>query len=221
MTVGDSMPRRGRGWVAVYAAFFAAIAAATPAIALGQGATTLPKTTIAPSEGGVSPSAPAAETTPVAAKTPVSARHSVSATHHSKPASYGATTVEPASAMLKLSKDGWAYARPSTSASRVEQVHSGKFVKVTGTTRSYVQVKLKSGATAYVPISAVEMTRPADKVFQLTRDASVTSEPNRWGHKLAEVHHGHSVHVVGIALNYLKIKMKDGVEGYIPQTALE
>jgi hypothetical protein len=27
--------------------------------------------------------------------------------------------------------------------------------------------------------------------------------------------------VVGISLNYMKIRMKDGVEGYIPTTALE
>jgi hypothetical protein len=224
-TPGDSAPRpwSRRGWVAAHAAAFAAaIAAAAPAIALAQGATTLPKTTIAPSEGGAPPASSGAST-PIAAKSPApaAAHHAASVSHHAKPASYSAPTVEPASAMLKLRKDSWAYARPTTSAPPVEQVHSGKFVKVTGTTRSYVQVKLKSGTTAYVPVSAVEMTRPADKVFQLTHDASVMSEPNRWGHKLAEVHRGHSVHVVGIALNYVKIKMKDGVEGYIPQTSLE
>jgi hypothetical protein len=29
------------------------------------------------------------------------------------------------------------------------------------------------------------------------------------------------VHVVGIALNYMKIRMHSGMEGYIPSSALE
>jgi hypothetical protein len=35
------------------------------------------------------------------------------------------------------------------------------------------------------------------------------------------VHQGHAVHVVGIALSYMKIRMKSGLEGYIPSSALE
>jgi len=35
------------------------------------------------------------------------------------------------------------------------------------------------------------------------------------------VHSGHDVHVVGVALNYMKIRMKDGKEGYIPIRSLE
>ncbi|MGC1192849.1 MAG: hypothetical protein WA861_19875, partial [Candidatus Binatus sp.] len=88
-------------------------------------------------------------------------------------------------------------------------------------THYYLQVKLKSGQTGYIDPSAVELVRPADKVFMLTHDAGVLDKPNRWAKKLAEVHQGHNVHVVGLSLNYMRIRMKSGLEGYIPMTALE
>ena len=55
----------------------------------------------------------------------------------------------------------------------------------------------------------------------LTHDAPVLDAPNHWGKKVSEVHQGHAVHVVGIALSYMKIRMKSGLEGYIPASALE
>jgi len=122
---------------------------------------------------------------------------------------------------MKLKEDAWVFTRPTKWSKHVERVHADKYVEITGTTRNYLRVKLKSGQEAYLPISAVEITRPADKIFQLTSNAPVLSEPSHWGKKLSEVHKGHSVHVVGVSLNYMKIRMKDGVEGYIPTTALE
>ena len=113
------------------------------------------------------------------------------------------------------------YSAPAKSSKHIEQLSLGKFVEVTGSTHYYLQVKLKSGQTGYIDPSAVELVRPADKVFVLTHDASVLDKPNRWGKKLAEVHQGHNVHVVGISLNYMRIRMKSGLEGYIPMTALE
>lgn len=146
-------------------------------------------------------------------------------THHrsAKPAvaTVSATEVEPAHARIKLKEDAWVFTRPTKWSKHVERVHADKYVEITGTTRNYLRVKLKSGQEAYLPISAVEITRPADKIFQLTSNAPVLSEPSHWGKKLSEVHKGHSVHVVGVSLNYMKIRMKDGVEGYIPTTALE
>jgi uncharacterized protein YgiM (DUF1202 family) len=136
-------------------------------------------------------------------------------------ASVSATEVEPAHARIKLKEDAWVFTRPTKSSKHVERVHAGKYIEVTGTTRYYLRVKLKSGQEGYLPLSAVEITRPADKIFQLTSNAPVLSEPSHWGKKLSEVHKGHNVHVVGISLNYMKIRMKDGVEGYIPTTALE
>ena len=92
---------------------------------------------------------------------------------------------------------------------------------MTGSTHYYLQVRLKSGQTGYIDPSAVELAKPADKVFVLTHDAGVLDKPNRWGKKVAEVHQNKNVHVVGIALNYVRIRMKSGLEGYIPTTALE
>jgi uncharacterized protein YgiM (DUF1202 family) len=202
------------------------------AVAHAQGSGgALPGTTITPAgEGGSEtpagaptaaelPAQPAAEATP-RKSTHVPARHHA-ASHHARTSESASSAVEPAKAKLRLTQDSWAYTSPAKSSKRVEQVHAGKFVNVTGTTRYYVQVQLKSGATAYVPISAVELTRPADKIFTLTSDAAVLSEPSHYGKKLSEVHRGHKVQVIGIALNYAKIRMKDKLEGFIPLTALE
>jgi hypothetical protein len=133
----------------------------------------------------------------------------------------GSTVVEPTSASLRLKEDSWAYLQPSKSSKRIERLSAGKFINVTGATRDFLQVRLKRGTTAYVLNSAVRLTRSTDKIFQLTSDAAVLSEPTRYGKKLSEVHKGHSVHVVGVSLNYMKIRMRDGLEGYIPQHTLE
>jgi len=183
----------------------------------------LPETTIAPAGGGAPP--PAAdegvpsETAPAPAAVTKQAHHKSHHTRSSKASYSGA--VEPATGMLTLKEDSWAYATPAESSGHVERVHSGKFVNVTGTTRNYLQVKLKSGAVAYVPVTAVELARPTDKVFKLTKDTPVLSVPNHRGKKLAEVHRDHDVHIVGTSVNYMKIRMKDGVEGFISTSALE
>jgi len=219
-----------------------------PALALAQTAPSpgsLPDTAIAPDpeggtgaevaapEGGKNWGAetPADEGSPAPAK-PVSARKPAPAhhyaTHHTAKAVKSAKTapaapadVEPAKGKLRLKQDSWAYSRPSKSAKRIEPVHAGKILNVTGINSSYVRVVLKNGSTAYVPAAAVDLTEPTDKVFQLTSDAPVLSEPSHYGKKISEVHKGHDVHVVGLSLNYLKIRMRDGVEGFIPMTALE
>ncbi len=122
---------------------------------------------------------------------------------------------------MKLIENSYAYERPSRSSKKVEPVHAGKFVNVIGTSRYYAQVKLKSSEIAYVPLTALQLVTPTDKAFVLTADAPVLSAPNHSAKKLAVVHQGKNVHVVGIALNYMKIRMKDGLEGYIPITALQ
>jgi hypothetical protein len=146
------------------------------------------------------------------------ATHHHTVRHHS---SEDTSIIEPAQGHLKLLEDSYAYERPTKSSKKVQPVEAGKFVNEIGTSRYYAQVKLKSSEIAYVPLSALQLVTPTDKSFLLTADASVLSEPNHAAKKLAEVHQGKNVHVVGIALNYMKIRMKDGLEGYIPITALQ
>jgi hypothetical protein len=55
----------------------------------------------------------------------------------------------------------------------------------------------------------------------LTQDAAVLEAPNHWARKLAEVHRSHNVHVIGLALNYMQIRMKSGLIGFIPVSALQ
>ena len=129
--------------------------------------------------------------------------------------------VEPATARLRVIHDGWIYAAPAKSSKKIEHSTIGKFVDVTGSTKYYLQAKLRDGQTGYISASDVELVKPTDKIFLLTQDAAVLEAPNRWAKKLAEVHRSHNVHVIGIALNYLRIQMKSGVTGYIPVTAMQ
>jgi hypothetical protein len=129
--------------------------------------------------------------------------------------------IEPAQGHLKLIHDSFAYELRTPSSKQIEPVHAGKFVNVIGTSRHYAQVKLKNSEIAYIPLTAIQLVKPTDKTFKLTANSVVFSAPNESSSKISEVHKGHDVHAVGIALNYMKIRMKDGKEGFIPIHALE
>ncbi len=171
------------------------------------------------------PSAPAAAVAPpttvepeagAPAATPKARRRTTA--HH---ATVGHFDIEEANARLALKHDTPIYASPTTGAHQLQHGIAGKFVQVTGVTRHWLRVKLKNGATGYVQQKDVDLLKPADKIFSLTKDATVRAEPNPWAKKLSAVHRGHNVHVIGMALNYMKIRMRSGLEGYIPTTALE
>jgi len=132
------------------------------------------------------------------------------------------TTVEPATARLKVQTPGAPiYARASRRGEQIGTLGGDMFVQVTGSTKSYLQVQLKDGRVGYIEPSSVDLVKPYDKQFLLTADSPVYSMPNQWGRKLAEVHRGKYIHVIGQALSYLKIRMKDGTEGYVPMTAAQ
>jgi len=132
------------------------------------------------------------------------------------------TTVEPASARLKVKSVGAPiYAKASSQTEQIGTLSADKYVQVIGSTKSYLQVQLQDGRVGYIEPSSVYMVIPYDKQFLLTADSPVYSTPNQWGNKLAEVHRGKYVHVIGQALSYLKIRMKDGTEGFIPMTAAQ
>jgi len=131
------------------------------------------------------------------------------------------SAVEPAQGHLKLVMNSYAYERPTSSSARIEPVEAGKYVNVIGTSQRYAVVTLKNSEIAYVPLNAVALVNPTDKIFKLTGDSAVLSAPTISAGKIAEVHRGHEVHVVGVGLNYMKIRMKDGKEGYIPVNTLE
>jgi uncharacterized protein YgiM (DUF1202 family) len=129
--------------------------------------------------------------------------------------------VEPAHAVVKLNNDTAVLAKPDKASKQIEQAQSGKFIDITGATHYFLQVKLKSGETGYIDAAAAELVKPTDKIFTLTSDSAVLEKPNKWSKKVSEVHKGHNVHVIGVALDYTKIRMKSGLEGYVPMSALE
>jgi hypothetical protein len=212
--------------MALVAAVVATLTFSAPSFAAGMAEEDVPSTSIVPAEGpsGAAPvNSPASATSPsTSGKTWVPAPKALKPVRHpSSRNSVREPEIEPAQARLKVLQGSPVYAAPTKSSKHVEQLTPDKFVEVTGSTHYYLQVKLKSGQTGYIDPSSVELDRPTDKVFVLTHDALVLDKPNRWGKKVAEVHQSHNVHVVGVALNYMKIRMKSGLEGYIPTTALE
>ncbi|HEX4209743.1 MAG TPA: hypothetical protein VHY56_05085, partial [Candidatus Binataceae bacterium] len=198
----------------------------------------LPDTAIAPADNGPTPATPSPRriTAPRAtapAQRPNDGGGGITASpapivhHHPSPRASSTPIpnlvyeVEPADSRLLLRADTTAYLQPSKMSPVVEQLQAGKFLHVTGATHYFVQAKLKNGSLAYVPSDDVYLTVPADKIFRLTSDTAVLDRPDKWAKQVAIVHQGHDVHVVGVALTYMKIQMKSGLEGYIPSRALE
>jgi hypothetical protein len=203
---------------AVMAAAIAIFAWSAPVLAAGIGEEDVPSTSIVPAEGPNG--APSAGSPSLVSPAPEAAAPKISS-HHASSRSAGPPEIEPAAARLKVLDAAPVYSAPTKSSRKIEQLTPEKFVEVTGATHYYLQVRLKSGQTGYINPSAVELVKPADKVFVLTHDAAVLEKPNRWSRKLSEVHQGHNVHIVGLSLNYMQIRMKNGLEGFIPTSALE
>jgi hypothetical protein len=203
----------------------ATLAWSAPAFAAGLSEEDVPATSIVPAEG---PGDAAPANSPSSTKTPSAPAASGMAPapkakphYTSRMNSVRQPEIEPADARLKVIADAPVYSAPAKSSTPIENLTRDKFVVVTGSTHYFLRVNLKNGQTGYIDPSAVELVKPTDKVFILSHDAGVLEKPNRWAKKLAEVHQGHNVHIVGLALNYMKIRMRSGLEGFIPISALE
>ena len=92
-------------------------------------------------------------------------------------------------------------------------MHANKYVNVTGITPNYVRVLLKSGEVGFVPITAV---RPD---FAVMHNFPVYEKPNQRSRQVASVHSPGSVQVIGNTPGYLKVRMRSGVEGFVPTEA--
>ena len=216
---------------ALVAIVVATLAMSAPSFAAGVSEEDVPSTSIVPADEASSaapvnsPGSSTSPSTSPSGKTWMPGLTGVkpksSAHHASSKNTVREPEIEPAKARLKVVEDSPVYAAPAKSSKHIEQLTRDKFVEVTGSTHYFLRVNLKNGQTGYVEPSAVELIKPADKVFVLTHDAPVLDKPNRWGKKLAEVHGGKNVHVVGLSLDYMQIRMKSGLEGFIPMTALE
>ncbi len=193
----------------------------SPAAAPSAQVTLAPAAPPAPNPATMAPTAAATPATPSKASAAATPKPKHHVTHHA--ASSVPPEIEPAppNTRLKVKQDGWIYASPAKSGKHLERATTGKFVNVSGSTRYYLQVQLKSGQTGYIPIADVDLVKSVDKVFILTHDAAVLEAPNRWAQKINAVHRNHKVHIIGLALNYMQIRMKSGLVGFIPASALQ
>lgn len=129
--------------------------------------------------------------------------------------------VEPASGRIRLIQDTYVFARPSRWSKHIARVHARYYVIVTGTTEHYVRVRLKSGQVGFVSMTAVTLTAPTEKVFSVLRDSPVYETPNTHSRHVARVYTPGKVLVIGAGLGYLKVRMHNGVEGYVPADVFE
>ena len=218
---------RSARMTALVAIVTATLAMSAPSFAAGIGEEDVPSTSIvkddSPSSAAPvnSPSSTSPPTTPSGKTWMPPPKRAVPVHHASSKNTVHEPEIEPAKARLKVLADSPVYSAPAKGSKHIEQLTRDKFIEVTGSTHYFLRVNLKNGQTGYIEPSAVELVRPADKVFLLTHDAAVLDKPNRWGKKVAEVHASKNVHVVGLSLDYMQIRMKSGLEGFIPMTALE
>lgn len=63
--------------------------------------------------------------------------------------------------------------------------------------------------------------KPLNKVFLLTKNSPVYESPDSSSNVVGQVHKKKYVHVVGLAGNYLQIKLRNGTVGFVPETAAE
>ncbi|HEY6342938.1 MAG TPA: hypothetical protein VIY49_15705 [Bryobacteraceae bacterium] len=129
--------------------------------------------------------------------------------------------IEPARGTYRLIQNSSAYSLPDLQSRTIKPVHAGYLVRVTGATMDFVQVVLNDGQTAYVPHYSVALFRAAERNYILGFNTPVYSRPYRASETLAEVHQGRNVHVIGVELDYLKIRMRNGTEGYVPVSSVE
>src|SRR5215469_12467860 len=78
-----------------------------------------------------------------------------------------------------------------------------------------------TGETGSAEASASPKIKPLNKVFLLTKNSPVYESPDSTSTVVGQVHKRKYVHVVGLAGNYLQIKLRNGTVGFVPETAAE
>jgi tetratricopeptide (TPR) repeat protein len=67
-----------------------------------------------------------------------------------------APTVKPLNKLFLLTKNSLVYQSPDPTSSTIGQVHRKKYVHVTGIAGDYLQIRMKNGATGFIPVTAAE-----------------------------------------------------------------
>jgi tetratricopeptide (TPR) repeat protein len=89
------------------------------------------------------------------------------------------------------------------------------------TTAATAPAEAPPTTVASVPGGAAPEIKPLNKLFLLTRNSPVYQNPDVASSTIGEVRRRKYVHVTGIAGDYLQIKLKNGMIGFIPVAAAE
>lgn len=129
--------------------------------------------------------------------------------------------IEPANVRLEVLKAEPVYLHPNLHSRHIRRMTPGKFIRVTGATPGFLRVSLKNGDTGYIEPDSVRLVTPMKQVFRLTLDTPVFAAPNRWARHVGAVRQGLYVNVTGMALGYMRVRLKDGTTGFIPKVAVQ
>ena len=72
------------------------------------------------------------------------------------PAPGAAPQIKPLNKLFLLTKNSPVYESPNATSSTIGEVRRKKYVHVTGIAGDYLQIRLKNGATGFIPVSAAE-----------------------------------------------------------------
>jgi len=76
-------------------------------------------------------------------------------------------------------------------------------------------------AASTPPIASESALRQVDKRFLLTHDSPVYESMSESARVIAQVHQRRYVHVIGLGAQWLRIRLRNGMIGFIPATAAE
>jgi Tfp pilus assembly protein PilF len=78
-----------------------------------------------------------------------------------------------------------------------------------------------AGSSEETAAAGANKIKPLNKVFLLTKNSPVYESPDSSSNVVGQVHKKKYVHVVGLAGDYLQIRLRNGTVGFVPETAAE
>ncbi|HLH77140.1 MAG TPA: hypothetical protein VKV28_10075 [Candidatus Binataceae bacterium] len=136
-------------------------------------------------------------------------------------ASRAVDEIEPANARVEVLKAEPVYEHPNLQSRHLRRMTPGNFIRITGATPGFLRVSLKNGDTGYIEPDSVRLVKPMKRVFRVTLDTPVFAAPNRWARHVGAVRASRYVNVTGMALGYMRVRLKDGTVGFIPKVSVQ
>jgi tetratricopeptide (TPR) repeat protein len=127
--------------------------------------------------------------------------------------------LNPKSAQAHLTLANFLNSQPGRQTEADAELSAARILdpKLAASTAGATEETAPAGAAA----SVATKIKPLNKVFLLTKNSPVYESPDSSSNVVGQVHKKKYVHVVGLAGDYLQIKLRNGTIGFVPETAAE